>query len=55
MGHDHAYRADRGHHAHEHDRGTRGFLRYLLLLPQMWRSDINREVVRAVARWTASS
>jgi len=49
MGHDHAHRADHGHHAHEHDRGARGFLRYLLLLPQMWRSDIGREVVRSVA------
>jgi len=45
MGHDHTHRAD---HGHEHDRGARGFLRYLRLLPLMWRSDINREVVRAV-------
>jgi ubiquinone/menaquinone biosynthesis C-methylase UbiE len=50
MDHDHAHRADHGHHhGHEHDRGARGFLRYLRLLPQMWRSNINREVVRAVA------
>jgi SAM-dependent methyltransferase len=49
MGHNHEHRADNGHHAHEHDRGARGFLRYLLLLPQMWRSDVNREVVRFVA------
>jgi hypothetical protein len=49
MGHDHAHRADYGEHAHEHDRGARGFLRYLRLLPHMWRSDVNREVVRSVA------
>jgi ubiquinone/menaquinone biosynthesis C-methylase UbiE len=49
MGHDHAHRADHGEHAHEHDRGARGFLRYLRLLPHMWRSDVNREVVRSVA------
>jgi SAM-dependent methyltransferase len=49
MGHDHAHDADHGQHAHEHDRGARGFLRYLLLLPRMWRSDVNSEVVRSVA------
>lgn len=36
-------------HGHQHDRGARGFLRYLRLLPRMWTSDVNREVVRSLA------
>jgi ubiquinone/menaquinone biosynthesis C-methylase UbiE len=36
-------------HGHHHDRGARGFLRYLRLLPRMWRSQVNREVVRSLA------
>jgi SAM-dependent methyltransferase len=48
-GHDHPHRADHGDHGHQHDRGLRGFLRYLRLLPPMWRSEVNREVVKAVA------
>lgn len=36
-------------HGHHHDRGTRGFLRYLRLLPRMWTSAVNREVVRSLA------
>lgn len=36
-------------HGHQHDRGARGFFRYLRLLPKMWRSEVSREVVRAVA------
>jgi ubiquinone/menaquinone biosynthesis C-methylase UbiE len=40
------------HHAHEHghhhDRGARGLLRYLRLLPRMWSSEVNREVVRSL-------
>jgi SAM-dependent methyltransferase len=49
MGHHHEHRVENGHHAHEHDRGVRGFVRYLRLLPHMWTSDVNREVVRSVA------
>jgi ubiquinone/menaquinone biosynthesis C-methylase UbiE len=43
---------DRDHaheHGHYHDHGTRGLLRYLRLLPRMWTSDVNREVVRSLA------
>lgn len=36
-------------HGHHHDRGARGFLRYLRLLPRMWTSEVNREVVRSLA------
>lgn len=36
-------------HAHEHDRGLWAVLRYLRLLPELWRSEVNTEVVRAVA------
>lgn len=43
--HDHA---DHGH-GHQHDRGLRGFLRYIKMLPKMWRSPVSREVVRAIA------
>src|SRR5689334_19475982 len=39
----------RHHHGHQHDRGVRAFLRYLRLLPSMWRSQVNSEVVRAIA------
>jgi len=49
MGQHHAPHAGHGDHAHQHDRGARGFLRYLRLLPQMWRSEVNREVVRSLA------
>ena len=43
--HDHA-----GHgHGHDQDRGLRGFLRYMKMLPKMWRSPVSREVVRDVA------
>jgi ubiquinone/menaquinone biosynthesis C-methylase UbiE len=36
-------------HGHRHDRGARGFLRYLRLLPRMWTSAVNREVVSLLA------
>jgi ubiquinone/menaquinone biosynthesis C-methylase UbiE len=36
-------------HGHEHDRGLRGFVRYMRMLPKMWRSPVSREVVRAIA------
>jgi ubiquinone/menaquinone biosynthesis C-methylase UbiE len=43
--HDHA-----GHgHGHDQDRGLRGFLRYMKMLPKMWRSPVSREVVRDIA------
>jgi SAM-dependent methyltransferase len=47
--HGHAHRAPHGGHAHRHDRGALAFLRYLRLLPQMWTSEVNREVVRSLA------
>lgn len=37
------------HHGHEHDRGARGLLRYLTLLPKMWRSEVSDEIVRQIA------
>lgn len=39
---------DHAGHGHEHDRGLRGFVRYMKMLPKMWRSPVSREVVRAV-------
>ena len=43
--HDHA-----GHgHGHGQDRGLRGFLRYMKMLPKMWRSPVSRDVVRDIA------
>jgi len=35
-------------HAHEHDRGLAGLMRYLRLLPRMWSSEVAREVVRSL-------
>ena len=35
---------------HDQDRGLRGFVRYMKMLPKMWRSPVSREVVRAIAR-----
>ena len=34
---------------HGHDRGLRGFVRYMKMLPKMWRSPVSSEVVRAIA------
>src|SRR5690348_6584039 len=49
IGH-HAPRADGGsEHGHAHDRGLGGLLRYLRLLPYMWRSEVSQEVVNEVA------
>jgi ubiquinone/menaquinone biosynthesis C-methylase UbiE len=43
--HDHA-----GHeHGHDQDRGLRGFVRYMKMLPRMWRSPVSSEVVRDIA------
>lgn len=36
-------------HAHEHDQGIPGLLRYLRLLPRMWRSPVSTAVVEAIA------
>ena len=36
------------HQGHEHDRGVTGLLRYLALLPHMWKSEVGREVVRSI-------
>jgi ubiquinone/menaquinone biosynthesis C-methylase UbiE len=42
--HEHA-----GHgHGHDQDRGLPGFLRYMKMLPKMWRSPVSRAVVRAI-------
>jgi ubiquinone/menaquinone biosynthesis C-methylase UbiE len=43
--HDHAGQG----HGHDQDRGLRGFLRYMKMLPKMWRSPVTSEVVRAIA------
>ncbi len=43
-GHDHAHPA-----GHEHDRGARALLRYLALLPRMWRSEVSDEIVQQIA------
>jgi SAM-dependent methyltransferase len=40
---------DHPHHGHNHDQGVAGLLHYLALLPQMWRSELGREVVRSLA------
>jgi ubiquinone/menaquinone biosynthesis C-methylase UbiE len=37
------------HHGHHHDQGARAVLRYLKLLPFMWRSALNEAVVRELA------
>ena len=36
-------------HGHQHDRGLRGFVRYMKMLPKMWRSPVSREVVRTIS------
>ncbi len=35
-----------GHHGHHHDRGWRAVVRYLRCSPKMWRSPVNREVIK---------
>jgi len=43
--HDHG-----GHgHGHDQDRGFSGFVRYMRMLPKMWRSPVSRDVVRDLA------
>ena len=45
-GHSH----NNGHgHGHAQDRGLPGFLRYMKMLPKMWRSPVSAEVVRLIA------
>ena len=36
-------------HGHQQDRGLHGFVRYMKMLPKMWRSPVSREVVRTIA------
>jgi SAM-dependent methyltransferase len=43
----HAAHGDR--HGHDQDRGLPGFLRYMKMLPKMWRSPVSSGVVRAIA------
>jgi ubiquinone/menaquinone biosynthesis C-methylase UbiE len=45
--HTHAH-ADGGH-GHHADRGIRGFLRYMKMLPKMWMSPVSRDVVRTIS------
>lgn len=49
-GHDQAEQHEHEHHprGHANDQGIKGALRYLRLLPQMWRSPINDAVVDLV-------
>jgi ubiquinone/menaquinone biosynthesis C-methylase UbiE len=47
--HHHEHAAAPHSHAHHHDRGLGGALRYLRLLPLMWRSEVNDAVVRELA------
>lgn len=57
-GHGHAHGHDHGHahghahthaHGHAHDQGLSGLLRYLRLLPKMWRSVVSDAVVHELA------
>jgi ubiquinone/menaquinone biosynthesis C-methylase UbiE len=36
-------------HGHDQDRGVHGFVRYMKMLPKMWRSPVSREVVRTLS------
>src|SRR6478752_6097770 len=47
--HDHAHHESHHSHGHGHDQGLTGFLRYLRLLPVMWRSPVSTAVVEAIA------
>jgi len=38
-----------GGHGHAQDQGLRGLLRYMKMLPKMWRSPVSRDVVRSVS------
>src|SRR5262249_6292415 len=43
------HRGSGSEHGHVHDRGLGALIRYLRLLPYMWRSEVSLEVVRSVA------
>ena len=45
----HSHPGNASEHAHAHDRGLHALIRYLRLLPSMWRSGVSLEVVRSVA------
>ncbi|MGZ4792044.1 MAG: class I SAM-dependent methyltransferase [Ilumatobacteraceae bacterium] len=47
-GHDHSGHGHSGH-GHQRDRGLGGFVRYMKMLPKMWRSPVSREVVGSIA------
>ena len=49
-GHEKSHRHEHGDHAHghQHDRGIRGFLRYLRRTRRMWRNTVNDHVVDAI-------
>ena len=40
---------DHAGHGHGQDRGVRGFVRYMKMLPKMWTSPVSREVVRSLS------
>lgn len=48
-GHDHGHGHDHGGGGHQHDQGVLGALRYLRLLPRLWRSEVNDAVVAEIA------
>lgn len=48
-GHRHGHHEHGGGHGHHHDRGLAAVVRYLRLLPKMWRSEVNAAVVRELA------
>jgi ubiquinone/menaquinone biosynthesis C-methylase UbiE len=47
--HDHAGDGHGHQHGHDQDRGLHGFLRYMRMLPKMWRSPVSADVVRSLA------
>jgi ubiquinone/menaquinone biosynthesis C-methylase UbiE len=47
--HDHSGHGQGHSHGHQQDRGLRGFVRYMKMLPKMWRSPVSREVILAIA------
>ncbi len=49
---DHQHEHQHGHdhsHGHNQDRGLRGFVRYMKMLPKMWRSPVSSEIVHRIA------
>lgn len=45
---EHGHEHDHGDGGHRHDQGVRGALRYLRLLPRLWRSEVNDAVVARI-------